>query len=175
MSVAWRSFFVHESFQTSSTLLMTLIALSLPCNILFVSWSLRDAHLLCTSPFKCRPPSDRFDLIISPVQHLISLLSVAWRDNQRLLRRLTCYSRKSPSALKSKRARREFTERFLTITRLMVHYKRSTQIMYDVPSIIYKVERRQTKQNKKTLENNYQTGKKIQRSPSSPTTKAVKQ
>ena len=129
MSVAWRSFFVHKSFQISSTLLITLIALSLPSNILFVSWSLGDAHLLYMSPFKFRPPSDRFDLTISPVQHVICLLSVAWRDNQRLLRKLTSYSRKSSSALKSRMVRREFTERYLTMMRLTVHYERSTQII----------------------------------------------
>ena len=120
---------MHKYFQISSTLLITLIVLSLPSNILFVSWSSGDAHLLCMSPFKFRPPSDRFDLTISPVQHVICLLSVAWRDNQRLLRKLTSYPCKSSSALKSRMVRREFTERYLTMMRLMVHYERSTQII----------------------------------------------
>ena len=156
MSVAWRSFFVHKSFQISSTLLITLIALPLPCNILFLSWSLRDAHLLRMSPFKFRPPSDRFDLTISPVQHVICLLSVAWRDNQRLLRRLTCYSRKSSSALKWRMARREFTERYLTMMPLMVHYERSTHIIlcpvYYLPGRT-RVKNKKTKKRRKKLPN----------------------
>ena len=165
--------FVRKSFQISSTLLITFIALPLPSNMLFVSWSLRDAHLLCMSPFKFRPLSGRFDRTISPEQHVICLLSVAWRDNQRLLRRLTSYSRKSSSALKSRMVKREFTERYLTMMRLMVHYERPTHII--LCPVYHLQDRTQNVDKKKRRKKNYQTGKKIHRSPSSPTTKAVKQ
>lgn len=49
---------------------------------------------------------------------------------------------------------------------------RDLLISSDVPSIIYRVERGQ---NKKRRKKTYQTGKKIHRNPSSPTTKAAKQ